>query len=78
LPFELTVLLWRFYEQNGDFARAENVLFELLEEYGVTETVIPHGVAFYERLLARSDFELSSGGLPRDEVEAGLRELRTM
>jgi hypothetical protein len=78
LPFELTVLLWRFYEQLGDYARAENVLFELLEEYGVTETVIPHGVAFYERLLARSDFELSSGGLPRDEVEAGLRELRTM
>ena len=78
LPFELTVLLWRYHEQIGDYARAEDCLFELLEEYGVTETVVPHGVAFYQRLLARSDSELASGGLPRDEVEAGLRELGSM
>jgi len=78
LPFELTVLLWRYHEQVGDYARAEDCLFELLEEYAVTDTVVPHGVAFYQRLLALSDSELTSGGLPRDEVEAGLRELESM
>ena len=31
--------------------------------------------AFYERLLARPDEALSRGGLPRDEVIAGLEEV---
>ncbi|WP_217559317.1 DUF6483 family protein [Paenibacillus sp. GbtcB18] len=32
------------------------------------------GLAFYRRLLACSDEKLQAGKLPRDEVEAGLRE----
>jgi hypothetical protein len=34
------------------------------------------GVDFYARLRQRSDADLAAGNLPRDEVEAGLAEVR--
>ena len=34
------------------------------------------GIGFYQRLQGQSDRRLTEGGLPREEVEAGLAELR--
>lgn len=70
---QLHDLLWRHAEQAGDFARAEDWLFALLErEPGALE----RGIAFYERLGLHTDDELARGDLPRGEVAAGLGELR--
>lgn len=66
---------WR--EQAGDYARAENVIHHMLEDGD--PLAWERGLAFYERLRARTDAELVAGGLPRDEMEEGLvafRELR--
>jgi tetratricopeptide (TPR) repeat protein len=38
-------------------------------------TAIDHGIAFYQRLLAKDDAELEAGNLPRDEVRSALAEL---
>ena len=73
LPLAVRDLLWRFHEQTGDFADAEDTLFHLLDD---DPALLPDGIAFYERLLTLPDEDLRAGKLPRDEVEAGLAELR--
>lgn len=78
LPFRVTGLLWRFHEQQGDFARAEDVLFEHIDTTGADGEVVRDGIAFYQRLLAKRDEDLAAGGLPREEVEAGLSELQSL
>jgi hypothetical protein len=65
--------LFRYYEWCGQYARAENLLFELVEsDY---PEIRPAGIKFYQRLRHQSDADLILGGLPRSEVEEGLREI---
>ena len=65
------------HEREGAFSRAEDVLFELVDIAGAGhDEAVASGIALYERLLTKSDEELERGGLPRDEVEEGLSELR--
>lgn len=73
LPIAIRDLLWHFHEQMGNFADAEDVLFDLLDD---APTLLPDGITFYERLLALPDGALRDGNLPRDEVRASLAELR--
>ncbi len=73
LPFEINDLLWRFHEQIGDFAKAEDALFNLLDD---APDLVPEGIDFYERLVTLTDADLIAGNLPRDEVVAGLAELQ--
>ena len=63
------------YERAGRFGDAEDTLFEGLERDDAPESLVEAAVAFYRRLLDRDDEGLDSGGLPRDEVEAGLAEV---
>ena len=63
------------HERQGDFADAEDVLFELVD--AGHEDVIAPGIELYQRLLAKSDDELERGKLPREEVEDGLSQLRS-
>jgi hypothetical protein len=75
LPPRTLVMLTSHYEQRGAFAKAEDVLFELLDaEWGAAEA-LKFGIAFYERLRSQSDLALANGNLPRPEVEAGIAEL---
>ncbi len=62
------------HERQGDFSRAEDVLFELVDA-GYQDIIAP-GIELYQRLLAKDDDELEKGKLPRDEVEDGLSQLR--
>lgn len=57
----------------GDYAKAENILFRLLQQ-GHKE-VLDKGKIFYAELAKKSDALLQAGGLSRQEVEEGLREL---
>jgi len=73
-------MLMRYYEAIGDYAKVEDILYEWLD--AEPEFVAPDGpnpaelgVAFYERLLQKSDVELAQGNLPREEVESALQEL---
>jgi hypothetical protein len=64
------------YERTGQFGKAEDALFAILEGGVDGELAVNFGISFYERLLGQSDARLSEGNLPRSEVEAGLQELR--
>jgi hypothetical protein len=65
---------WRrfnYAQYTGKYSDAEDKLFDLLGEYGASETVKHYGRSFYKRLLQSSDDDLEKGGLPRTEVEEG-------
>jgi tetratricopeptide (TPR) repeat protein len=67
--------LARLHEALGQYGDAEDVLFEVLDDDPEATAAIDHGIAFYQRLLAKDDAELEAGNLPRDEVRSALAEL---
>ncbi len=73
LPTSVLKKLFQYYEHQGAYAKAEDVLFELIET-NPAETR-NDGIVFYKRLLCKTDDELERGNLPRNEVEEGMREL---
>jgi hypothetical protein len=82
LPADILGRLFRYYDRAGDFARAEDRLFEWLGAAGDVadrpaerQEARQAGLTFYHRLLTLPDRELIAGGLPRPEVAEGLREL---
>jgi hypothetical protein len=74
LPPATCDLLMAYHELRGEFSKAEDRLFELVE-HGF-EKALQIGVAFYGRLQAKTDQELERGNLPRNEVVEGVRELK--
>lgn len=75
LPATTNVLLMRHYERTGEFARAEDALFGLLDAEPARSEFLDFGRLFYQRLMALNDGVLTAGNLPRAEVQAGLAEL---
>jgi hypothetical protein len=68
-------MLIQHYERIGNFAKAEDTLFALLDSDPGNPAIIEFGIAFYHRILNESNDLLESGNLPRSEAEDGLREL---
>jgi hypothetical protein len=76
LPLETQARLMQHYEVTGQFAKAEDCLFAMLEAEPGNAALVQFGIAFCERLRGQSDASLASGNLPRPELEASLAELR--
>ena len=72
LPQDVLEKLFRYREQRGQFDKAENVLYDILDSKPEFKA---EGVLFYKRLLEKPDAELAQGGLPRDEVLEGMKQL---
>ena len=64
-----------YFEVRGDFARAEDTLFEWLDS-GEPDAAAA-GRVFYERLTSITDESLEQGGLTRAEAEQGARDWET-
>ncbi len=77
LPPEISIRLMQAYEQSGQFAKAEDVLFDLVANLPHEGSIAEFGRQFYRRLLRQSDDALTLGNLPRNEVELGLRDLES-
>lgn len=75
LPLTTSALLMEHYERTGQFAKAEDALYAILDAEPGNLPAVDFGISFYERLQRQSDVRLEEGNLPRSEVEAGLREL---
>jgi hypothetical protein len=65
--------IFTFYNQNQHFAKAENVLYLLLDRN--KKEAKDHAINFYNQLLKCDDLTLKKGNLPRDEVVEGLNKL---
>ena len=75
LPLSTQAMLMQHYERIGEFAKAEDALFTMLEEQPDNLDLLNFGITFYRRLQSQSDTALTDGNLPRPEVEAGLTQL---
>lgn len=73
LPASILRRLTRYHEAMGEYARAEDRLFEL-KETGYARWP-KEGAEFFNRLLALTDERLEAGGLSREEVKEGLEEV---
>ena len=76
IPAQTSALLMEHYERTGQFGKAEDALFAILDGDVDLAPAVNFGISFYERLLGHTDSQLADGNLPRSEVEAGLAELR--
>ena len=72
LPFSLQQKAFTTYATIGRFAKAEDLLFEMVKE---DASFAGEGRRFYEQLLKRSDEDLEKGNLPRAEVLESLAQL---
>jgi hypothetical protein len=75
LPLETHARLMQHYERTGEFAKAEDSLFAMLEIQPANTPLLELGISFYRRLESQSDAQLADGNLPRAEVAAGLADL---
>lgn len=76
LDRETQARLMQHFERSGQYAKAEDRLYEILGTGPLETAVLDFGIAFYERLQVQSDRKLAEGNLPRSEIEAALADLR--
>ena len=75
LPLDTQARLMQHYERLGEFGKAEDALFAMLEAEPNEPRLLEFGITFYRRLKSQSDASLGAGNLPRAELNAGLAEL---
>ena len=75
LPLETEARLMQHYERTGEFGKAEDALFAMLDAEPENGPLLELGISFYRRLEGQSDVHLIDGNLPREEVKEGLVEL---
>jgi hypothetical protein len=75
LPVTTNAMLMHHYERIGEYAGAEDRLFEILDAEPGQLELLEFGRLFYQRLSSLSDDALAVGNLPRAEVQSGLAEL---
>jgi hypothetical protein len=76
LPISTQKLLFAYYEYSGRYAKAEDILFDLLETTPADQPLRDLGLAFYERLQHKSVQDLGIGNFSLEEVEEGLKTLQ--
>jgi len=64
-------LIFRFFEINGQYDKAKDVLFEMIKTN--KDDIVNEGFTFYHRLKMKPPVELENGNLPLDEVIEGLK-----
>ena len=75
LPVNTKLKLFQYFDQTGRYARAADLLFEMLETGNQDRDILARGIAFYQRLKRKSDAALSAGNFSRVEAEEGLARL---
>jgi len=76
IPYETKKLLFHYYERIMKYDKAEDVLFELLNQGTHKNVILSEGAAFYERLEQKRPEELEKGNLPIDEVLEGMEKIQ--
>ncbi len=80
LPLETRHATMLYFEKIGDFGRAEDTLFAMLDAVAddpeTTADIVAIGDMFYERLQQLDDDTLIAGNLARDEIAVGITDLR--
>ena len=75
LPTPIVQQLFIYYEKTTQFDKAEDVLWELVDDHITDEDIVQTGLEYYERLLQKNDTDLATGGITRAEVQSGFDDL---
>lgn len=75
LPTPTVHQLFVYFEKTQQYDEAEEILWELIDDHIAEQDMVQEGLAFYERLLQKTDSELRVGNMERDEVQDGFDEL---
>lgn len=78
LPKRTKLLLFRYFDQTHEYARAESLLFEMLETSGSDEDILAYGTCFYQQLLMKSESTLRADNFSKEEAEEGLSKLEKL
>ena len=76
LPEDLLFSLFSYYELIGDYESAERALDRLCAISEFPADVVSEQIAFYHRLLEKSDADLIAGGKSRDDILATMKGIR--
>lgn len=77
LPPRTRQIFFWYLERTGRYERAEQLLFEILEEGNERAETQEQGEAFYARLLGKSDAVLLAGNFSSARIREGLARLHT-
>jgi hypothetical protein len=72
------MLLFRYFDHTHEYARAEDLLFELLEASGSDEDILANGISFYQQLLKKNDESLRADHFSMEKVIEGLSHLEKL
>lgn len=75
LPLGTQAMLMQHYERLGEFGKAEDALFAMVELEPDNPALLNLGIGFYQRLQRQTEDALAQGNLPRPEVDSGLAQL---
>ena len=70
--------IFRIYELLGKFDKAEDMLFQIIDESNKDKSIISEGIAFYNRLKELSNKDLEDGNLSLEEVRESYNELKRL
>ncbi|MFC5447314.1 DUF6483 family protein [Paenibacillus aestuarii] len=77
LPASMQLELFAYWEEQGEYAKAEDTLFHYMEDHPELVTAaVAQGTLFYERLLDKTAEELHAGNFTREEAGEGLELLK--
>jgi hypothetical protein len=75
LDHDLKKTLIRYFIKKGAYDKADNALYNLMEDKGFTEDPKEYGSEIYKALLLRTDAELERGNMTRGEILESLEAL---
>lgn len=76
VPLILENKMIDYYIKIKNYDKAENILYEVLEDNNFDKAVLESGISFYEELLTKSDEDLENGNLSREEIVESLSVLK--
>ena len=77
LTCELQDKIIKYYIRCHIYDKAENTVYELLQENNYNVRSLKYAIKFYEDLLSKDNDELSAGKLPRNEIMASMSSLKS-
>ena len=76
VPLTLQTKMIGYHIKSKNYDKAENILYEILEDNNFNKDVIEKGISFYETLLTKSNEDLETGNLSKEEVIESLSILK--
>ncbi|MFL0252345.1 DUF6483 family protein [Clostridium neuense] len=73
-----TYKVFNYYNITGNYAKADEYIFELINNFSDKAKYKNEAVNFYNNLLTKSDEELENGSLSREEVKDALKEIENI